>query len=140
MVAVKKIAGDVNWYCSECHLKLTHEHEPCPTCIQLFKQAGLRAASPDDLRDLGWAVAIHNDYWLNGQGMTFWLLTKASNGRFVKGEGRTDAEALNRCRMQILPDILPSKQDAMEKIIRDSTPPKDAPRAIDDTTHDFDWK
>lgn len=54
------------------------------------------ADTPDDLRALGWAVAVHNDYRLNGDAHTFWLLTKGD--RCVKGEGRTDAEALNMIR------------------------------------------
>ena len=53
-------------------------------------------ASPDDLRALGWAVAIHNDYRQNGEPHTFWLFTKGE--RNVKGEGRTDMEALNEVR------------------------------------------
>jgi hypothetical protein len=43
----------------------------------------------------GWTVAIHNDYRLNGRTMTFWLLTHEASGRFVKGEGATDTEALS---------------------------------------------
>jgi predicted nucleic acid-binding Zn-ribbon protein len=58
-----------------------------------------RAADPDDLRALGWAVAVHNDYRLNGEPHTFWLMTR--DGRAVKGEGRTDAEALGQVRKQV---------------------------------------
>lgn len=54
------------------------------------------AGSPDDIRALGWAVAVHNDYKLNGVKHTFWLFTKGD--RNVKGEGLTDAEALNEVR------------------------------------------
>jgi hypothetical protein len=50
----------------------------------------------DDLRAAGWAVAVHNDYRLNGEAHTFWLFTK--DGRAVKGEGKTDAEALAQVR------------------------------------------
>lgn len=46
------------------------------------------------LRADGWMVAAHNDYRLNGELFTFWLLTKGD--RFIKGEGRTDEEALLR--------------------------------------------
>jgi|ERR1051326_3192051 hypothetical protein len=46
------------------------------------------------LRAEGWSVAVHNDYRLNGESYTFWLLTK--HDRFIKGEGRTDAEALKQ--------------------------------------------
>jgi hypothetical protein len=51
------------------------------------------------LRNRGWSVAVHNDYRLGGERFTFWLLTDGS-GRYVKGEGRTDAEALGTCRVQ----------------------------------------
>lgn len=48
------------------------------------------------LRQVGWSVAVHNDYRLNGEPMTFWLLTHPS-GRWVKGEGNTDEMALAIC-------------------------------------------
>lgn len=57
-------------------------------------------ASPDDLRAEGWTVAVHNDYRLNGVPHTFWLLTHP-DGRYVKGEGRTDAEALTAIRLAL---------------------------------------
>lgn len=53
-------------------------------------------SSPDDLRENGWMVAVHNDYRQNGASFTFWLLTKGQ--RCIKGEGSTDSEALNRIR------------------------------------------
>ncbi len=52
--------------------------------------------TPFDLRCLGWAVAVHNDYRLHGEHFTFWLLTK--DDRCVKGEGKTDLEALDSIR------------------------------------------
>jgi hypothetical protein len=52
--------------------------------------------SADDLRAQGWSVAVHNDYSLHGTPHTFWLLTK--DGRAIKGEGFTDADALNAIR------------------------------------------
>lgn len=46
------------------------------------------------LRGEGWSVAVHNDFYrLNGEAHTFWLLIHPS-GRWAKGEGRTDDEAL----------------------------------------------
>lgn len=60
----------------------------------------LRAKNPDDLRAMGWSVAVHNDYKLNGASFTFWLFTKGETA--VKGEGRTDAEALNVVRKRVL--------------------------------------
>lgn len=47
-----------------------------------------------ELRAAGWRVAVHNDYRVNGRDMTFWLFTHPASGRFVKGEGETDADAL----------------------------------------------
>jgi hypothetical protein len=46
------------------------------------------------LRGLGWMVAVHNDYRLNGVFHTFWLFTHP-DGRYVKGEGTSDCEALS---------------------------------------------
>lgn len=53
----------------------------------------------DDIRAQGWTVAVHNDYRLNHEPHTFWLFTKGD--RNVKGEGRTDDEALNQVRAAI---------------------------------------
>lgn len=53
------------------------------------------AALLADLRANGWSVAVHNDYRLNGEHHTFWLFTHPS-GRWAKGEGRTDSEALEK--------------------------------------------
>ena len=51
---------------------------------------------PEDIRNKGWAVAVHNDYRLNGEKHTFWLFTKGDFA--IKGEGLTDAEALDAIR------------------------------------------
>ena len=56
-------------------------------------------SSADDLRALGWTVAVHNDYRLNGVAHTFWLLTK--DGRCIKGEGLSDADALKEIRTML---------------------------------------
>ncbi|MAZ40563.1 hypothetical protein CL654_00390 [bacterium] len=56
-------------------------------------------SSPDDLRKDGWTVAVHNDYRLNGKSYTFWLLTKGE--RCIKGEGKTDKEALDEIREKL---------------------------------------
>lgn len=55
----------------------------------------LAQTNADELRSQGWAVAVHNDYWLDGERHTFWLFTHR-NGRWVKGEGKTDAEAISK--------------------------------------------
>lgn len=59
----------------------------------------LDAAKPDDIRAKGWMVAIHNDYRQNGELCTFWLFTQGN--RAVKGEGATDAVALNEIRRKL---------------------------------------
>lgn len=46
------------------------------------------------LRLNGWAVAVHNDYRVNGESFTFWLFTHPQ-GIWIKGEGRTDEAALD---------------------------------------------
>lgn len=57
-------------------------------------------SSPNDLRAAGWSVAVHNDYKLADVAHTFWLMTKGNECR--KGEGRTDAEALDQIRRQLV--------------------------------------
>lgn len=66
-------------------------------------------STPDDLREAGLMVAVHNDYTLNGERHTFWLMTYAvpspefRSGRETiafRGEGKTDQEALDRIRAQ----------------------------------------
>lgn len=78
----------------------------------------LKESVPDDIREAGWVVAVHNDYRINGEPYTFWLFTKpltstdnvssalpeilrTSEGTFVKGEGKTDKEALNEVRRKL---------------------------------------
>lgn len=46
------------------------------------------------MREKGWRVAVHNDYEQDGELCTFWLFTHKESGRFLKGEGRTDEEAM----------------------------------------------
>ncbi len=53
----------------------------------------------DTLRELGWSVAVHNDYRLEGVPHTFWLFTMGD--RCVKGEGRTDEDALRAVALAI---------------------------------------
>lgn len=53
-----------------------------------------------DLRNWGWSVAVHNDYQLNGEPMTFWLFTK--DNLCIKGEGLTDTEALLQAKERAL--------------------------------------
>lgn len=60
-----------------------------------------------DLRKAGWRVAVHNDYKLDGQDMTFWLMTHPS-GIYLKGEGATDMEALMQIEAQARKVFAPS--------------------------------
>jgi hypothetical protein len=53
-----------------------------------------------ELRGMGLTVAVHNDYRLNGEAHTFWLLTD-STGMSYKGEGKTDHEALTNVAMSL---------------------------------------
>lgn len=54
----------------------------------------------DKLRAQSLMVAVHNDYRLNGERHTFWLMT-APDGMSYKGEGQTDAEALESISAQL---------------------------------------
>lgn len=63
----------------------------------LVEGSVVNPSSADDLRDMGLSVAVHNDYRLNGKRHTFWLFTRA-DGMSFKGEGPTDASALNEVR------------------------------------------
>jgi hypothetical protein len=56
----------------------------------------LQESLPDDIRARGYSVAVHNDYRQDGVLHTFWLVTFES--RCIKGEGRSDAEALEQIR------------------------------------------
>ncbi len=55
------------------------------------------------IREAGWAVAVHNDYRLNGVPHTFWLFTKGGMevGLAARGEGLSDAIALNQVEAKI---------------------------------------
>lgn len=53
----------------------------------------------NELRANGWSVAVHNDYRLNGQQMTFWLMTHEC-GLYLKGEGSSDADAIGQIEKQ----------------------------------------
>lgn len=67
------------------------------------------SAIANDIRALGWMLAVHNDYVLREQARTFWLFTK--KGQAVKGEGLSDTEALNTVRAQIGQNLQHGKAD-----------------------------
>jgi len=63
--------------------------------------------SPADLRAQGLTVAVHNDYRQDGEDRTFWLMTYARPGHptcAYKGEGKSDAEALDQIRAMFARD------------------------------------
>lgn len=66
------------------------------TCDTLRAQLAASEAARVRLREMraaGWSVAVHNDYRQGGESFTFWLFTHPS-GRWAKGEGRTDDDAV----------------------------------------------
>lgn len=69
------------------------------TAIRAWQKKDRGESLPDDIRAAGWVVAVHNDYRLDGVAHTFWLFTKGD--QCVKGEGKTDAEALNQIRNKL---------------------------------------
>lgn len=83
-------------------------------CNVLVEERKAREASPDDLREQGWAVAIHNDYRQDGISHTFWLLTKGD--RAIRGEGRTDADALNNIRAVLGDAATPAPHPPPEQV------------------------
>jgi hypothetical protein len=106
---------------AERHWLLRHDDRDCPDLVftdeteartvwtrrtlsfncWLFQAAAIDAeTTADQLRAAGWSVAVHNDYRLHGEPHTFWLWTHP-DGRWIKGEGRTDAAALEQCAIAI---------------------------------------
>jgi hypothetical protein len=61
-----------------------------------YAEAELMATLLGNMRRVGWRVATHHDYRLNGNDMTFWLFVHP-NGDYVKGEALTDVVALRMC-------------------------------------------
>jgi hypothetical protein len=88
-------------------MKYKSEEAALPRLLELIAAHATHAPpTPSGLDDLariraaGWMVAVHNDYKQNGELFTFWLFTHP-DGRWLKGEGRTDAEALARVVEQL---------------------------------------
>lgn len=67
----------------------------------------------EELRNLGWMVAIHNDYWQDGKYYTFWLMTNRS-GLYFKGESSMehggDIGALNQIKNAIEESLRAQKE------------------------------
>lgn len=64
------------------------------------------------IRKEGGMVAVHNDYKMNGEFHTFWLFT-FPDGTFIKGEGKTDVEALALILGELKQEDEPSTQYQM---------------------------
>lgn len=77
---------------------LTTEERTEFNLVELYERS-----IPDDLRDKGLTVAVHNDYRQNGTRHTFWLMTLDHKDQCLafKGEGETDAIALDQIRTQV---------------------------------------
>ncbi len=91
--------------CEVCNIKadcydIPSSALPMPKASKTLKVLDL--SKPDDIRQRGWMVAVHNDYKLKGEPYTFWLFTKGL--LFAKGEGKTDREALDQVRACITID------------------------------------
>lgn len=67
---------------------------------QITRFANAVRSSADDLRAMGFKVAVHNDYEQGGKRFTFWLLTIPWQGDVLalKGEAENDADALDQIR------------------------------------------
>lgn len=91
-----------NW---ETDIELPAVYKVAAEMYRAIKIAAEQEKQPDaldelkELRALGWMVAVHNDYRLNGEFHTFWLMTHA-DGRYIKGEGLSDVEAIASLREQ----------------------------------------
>jgi|GEM_PF-1875057 len=111
--ALERIADEQQYRSGYCQTDITVEPaltaEEAQTVAReaLAQQTALRPqpsgeTRADALRAAGWSVAVHNDYRLNGEAHTFWLWTHP-DGRWIKGEGRTDEDALSQCAALIRP-------------------------------------
>jgi hypothetical protein len=99
------VQGRYNWALQRVKAIATAYHGDVWTKPLIVQQeidnATVRAAAcADDIRALGWSVAVHNDYRQNGKSFTFWLVTHP-DGRWHKGEGQTDSAALDQIRAAI---------------------------------------
>jgi len=99
------------WHYSEGDNRHLHA---CDECWDKRQSQGV----PDDLRAKGLSVAVHNDYRLNGDAYTFWLFTD-SEGMSYKGEGRTDADALNAVRALLSTPAAPQADEIEPDLLWD---------------------
>lgn len=64
-------------------------------------EAGFDPSKPDDLRAQGLQVSTHNDIVHNGVLGTLWIFIRSMDRKIFRGEGGSDAEALNQVRAQL---------------------------------------
>ena len=73
-------------------------YDPCPGSKEHISATPQPLLATDTLlarlRAVGWMVAVHNDYRINGDRRTFWLFTHP-DGCWLKGEGRSYLAALS---------------------------------------------
>ncbi len=80
------------------HILIAFSKEKAIEIVNILNTGSVKESSDkvlENLRNAGWVVAIHNDYHQNGELHTFWLMTHP-NGNYLKGEGKTDCEALSQ--------------------------------------------
>ncbi len=117
-------------HCVECGAKLPCDDHPAEdygdyvdAVAQVRRktaeaEAAAEAARPpfyvtlNALRGIGWTVAAHNDFRHAGELHTFWMFTKGTT--FVQGRGRTDGEALECIRLELLQREAVAEQAAQE--------------------------
>lgn len=56
-------------------------------------------ADSSDIRSAGWTVELHREYWELGHKMILWLFSNGAT--LVRGEGPSEADALENARHQI---------------------------------------
>ncbi len=104
MVGLRTIYTDgsrskgLNWM-APGYIQKTNSVVPDDSVRPLPGDLQFGSSDPSDIRFRGWTVAVHNDYRLRGKPHTFWLFTRSNIA--VKGEGPTDACALDAVRLQI---------------------------------------
>lgn len=76
---------------------------PIPRLDRDVELENLKAASPDDLRALGWSLVAHYDSKKGRHELmwTRWVFTYPGTDRFVSGEGYDDAQALGEIREKL---------------------------------------
>lgn len=123
---VAEVTNKIGPKCPVCfHV---HEYDSKGSSEMLISFWNRRVAVPDaggalafetlnKIRSMGWSVAVHNDYRLGGEQFTFWLFTENNGHRWIKGEARTDLEALQF----VLSEIVASPVRVEDAQVRERT-------------------